>query len=156
MATFKTGRGMVTLAAAGMGLALVQAFSGQAAAREQIPAEERTIPWTGRIPACDDPAVIRRIAKRFDIRESRYWNSGLEIVDIGAIRTIAVRPNGLDYIPRRFCTGRALISDGRERVIDYLIAEDTGFIGATWGVQWCVNGLDRHLAFAPSCLMARP
>jgi hypothetical protein len=29
-------------------------------------------------------------------------------------------------------------------------------IGATWGVTWCVVGLDRNWAYNPDCRMAMP
>jgi len=29
-------------------------------------------------------------------------------------------------------------------------------IGWGWGVEWCVVGLDRNLAYAPSCSVLRP
>jgi hypothetical protein len=29
-------------------------------------------------------------------------------------------------------------------------------IGASWGVEWCVVGLDRDWAYNPRCKMARP
>ena len=34
--------------------------------------------------------------------------------------------------------------------------EDTGMIGASFGVQWCVVGYDRNWAYNPACRMARP
>jgi hypothetical protein len=40
--------------------------------------------------------------------------------------------------------------------VNYWIGEDTGIIGMTWGVEWCVAGLDRNWAFNPRCKMARP
>jgi hypothetical protein len=48
------------------------------------------------------------------------------------------------------------LSDGRYKAIHYSIIEDAGIIGWSWGVEWCVNGLDRHRSFAPDCKMARP
>jgi probable HAF family extracellular repeat protein len=69
-------------------------------------------------------------------------------------------------IPRRFCIGKVHINDGTARRINYSIAEDTGIIGATWGVEWCVVGLDRNWAYAspttppgqtaPACREAGP
>ena len=41
-------------------------------------------------------------------------------------------------------------SDGRHTVVYYWIGEDTGFVGASWGVEWCVVGYDRNLA-TPRC-----
>ena len=31
-----------------------------------------------------------------------------------------------------------------------------GMIGATWGVEWCVVGLDRNWAWNPACKAAKP
>ena len=31
-----------------------------------------------------------------------------------------------------------------------------GIIGATWGVEWCVVGLDPNFAYAPACSILRP
>ena len=49
-----------------------------------------------------------------------------------------------------------LFSDGTTHVVNYWIGEDTGFIGASWGVEWCVVGLDRNWAYNPRCKMAKP
>ncbi len=59
-------------------------------------------------------------------------------------------------IPRRFCSAIVYISDGSKHPLHYSINEDTGMIGATWGVEWCVVGLDRNWAFNPACKMAQP
>ena len=48
------------------------------------------------------------------------------------------------------------MSDGRKRRIDYSIREDLSFLGASWGTEWCVAGLDREYAFAPWCKQAQP
>jgi hypothetical protein len=29
-------------------------------------------------------------------------------------------------------------------------------IGSTYGVEWCVVGFDRNMAYSPACKMARP
>ena len=50
----------------------------------------------------------------------------------------------------------ALVSDTRARRIHYWIGEDLGMIGASWGVEWCVVGLDRNWAYNPGCRMAQP
>jgi hypothetical protein len=41
-------------------------------------------------------------------------------------------------------------------VIHYSIAEDSGMIGASWGIEWCIVGLDRNWAYNPVCKMGRP
>ncbi|MPZ58232.1 MAG: hypothetical protein GEU91_17405 [Rhizobiales bacterium] len=108
------------------------------------------------LPACDDPAALAEISSGFATKERRFWNSALAIVGIDRIRETAFRPWDRDLIPRRFCAARAWISDGKARPVYYWIGEDTGFIGSSWGVQWCVVGYDRNWAYHPSCRMARP
>ncbi len=108
------------------------------------------------LPPCDDPWALSRIQSRFAQKEGWFWSSPLEIVRFENIRQTAFRPWHADTIPRRFCSARALVSDGRWRPIYYSIIEDAGAIGAVWGVDWCVVGLDRNWAYNPRCRMARP
>ena len=112
--------------------------------------------YDGVLPVCQDPSVTGTIASRFAHTEATFWNSSLVIQAFDHQREIAFRPWGANYIPRRFCAARAMTSDGRERTVSYSIAEDLGAIGVTWGVEWCVSGLDRPLAYAPNCKMAGP
>lgn len=112
--------------------------------------------YDGIVPFCDEPAALARIASRFAEKESRYWNSALQIVGFDHLRETAFMPWPPGAIPRRFCRGVATVSDGIRRPVYYWIGEDTGMIGASWGVEWCVDGLDRNLAFHPHCKMARP
>jgi hypothetical protein len=125
-------------------------------AREIEPAERREVPFDAHIPACTDPVVLYQISNRFATTESRFWNSGLTLLSFENVRQEAWRPWGLDFIPRRFCTGVVLVSDGRKRRINYTIREDLGFIGISWGTEWCIDGLDRQLSYAPLCKQARP
>jgi len=108
------------------------------------------------LPACDDGAALGRISARFAEKESRYWNSPLTIQGFERVRETAFRPWAHDTIPRRYCRAVALVSDGKPRPVYYWIGEDTGMIGFSWGVEWCVDGLDRNLAYHPHCKMARP
>lgn len=112
--------------------------------------------YDGVVPACDHPAALSEIASRFATTQSRFWSSSLRIDRIDRVRETAFRPWGRDLIPRRFCRARALLSDGRKRPLYYWIGEDTGMIGATWGVTWCVVGYDRNWAYNPACQMAQP
>ena len=110
--------------------------------------------YDGVVPQCD--AALGLIAARFASKESRFWNSDLQILDFERVRQTAFRPWAAGTIPRRFCSAVALVSDGRKHAVHYWIGEDTGIIGATWGIEWCVVGLDRNQAYNPGCKMARP
>jgi len=108
------------------------------------------------LPACDSGWVLSTIRSRFSTKEGRFWNSDLSIVDVGPVKQVAFRPWAEETIPRRFCSGKVLVSDGRWRAMYYSIIEDGGMIGAKWGVEWCVVGLDRNWSYNPNCKMARP
>jgi hypothetical protein len=112
--------------------------------------------FDSQIPACDDGWAIGTIQHRFATKEDRFWNSDLRIQSIEQVKEIAFRPWADGTIPRRFCTGRALTSDGKWHTVRFSIIEDGGMIGASWGVQWCVVGLDRNWAYNPACKAAGP
>ena len=131
-------------------------LSEAAAARDVIPAEKRFWAFDGKLPACDNPDVLGRIQDRFQSTENEYWNSKLEIVKIDEVKVNALRPWGLDHIPRNYCVGRALLSDHTYHKVSFDVAEDQGLIGSDFGVEWCLSGLDRELAYAPNCEMAQP
>jgi hypothetical protein len=108
------------------------------------------------MPACDHPAALDRIIANFHIKEYGFWNSQLRIVGVENIREIDTLPWAAQSIPRRFCSGTAVINDGTRHTIDYSIGEDTGMVGMDWGVNFCVVGLDRNWAYNPACRSARP
>jgi hypothetical protein len=137
----------------------------------RVKAEDRVFAYDAQLPACDDAGVIGTIQSRFNEREPTYWNSSLELTQIDRVKTTAFRPNGKDLIPRRYCAGRALLSNGKYHTVQYNIVEDAGFSGwhgslflglvrfptpSSYSIEWCVNGLDRHRTYAPGCVMARP
>ncbi len=108
------------------------------------------------MPACDYPGALDRIIGDFRTKEARFWNSELRIVGIDNIRETAALSWAAQSIPRRFCRGTAVINDGGRHAIYYSIAEDTGTIGIGFGVNFCVVGLDRNMAYSPDCRAARP
>jgi len=110
--------------------------------------------YDGAVPPCE--AALDKIASRFAQKEGRFWNSNLQILDFEKVREIAFSPWAEGTIPRRFCSAVATVSDGRKHRVNYWIGEDTGMIGASWGVEWCVVDLDRNWAYNPTCKMARP
>jgi hypothetical protein len=110
--------------------------------------------YRGLLPPCG--AALGKIAARFAEKESRFWNSELKILDFELVRETAFSPWAAGTIPRRFCTAIAIVSDERKYQVNYWIGEDTGMIGMSWGVEWCVVGLDRNWAYNPNCKMAQP
>ncbi|RYC30924.1 hypothetical protein D3273_16270 [Lichenibacterium minor] len=135
--------------------ALAGAASG-AQARPVVPAEKRYYDYDGDLPVCGDTGVLSTISSRFARKESEYWNTSLEIVSFDRVKLLAARPWGADHIPRNFCTARALLNDNSYHDVSYSVTQDLGIIGYGTGVEWCLLGLDRDLAYAPACQLARP
>jgi hypothetical protein len=110
--------------------------------------------YDGRVAPCE--AALPTITSQFQEKESTFWNSALAITGFGRIHETAFRPWQSDNIPRRFCSGDVMLSDGKLRSVHYSIIEDGGFSGFGQGVEWCVTGLDRNWAYSPGCRAARP
>lgn len=131
-------------------------LAGTVSARPIVPAENRYIPYSGRLPACRDPGVLDTIQDHFQQAQDEYWTSGLRIVGWKRVHEIGYRTHGLDYIPRRYCGAQALMNDRKVRAVSYWIGEGLGLIGVGWGVEWCVVGLDHNYADGLNCKEARP
>ena len=112
--------------------------------------------YDGVLPPCDAQAALGKIVSRFGDKEGTFWNSSLKIAGFDQVHEIAFRPWAANTIPRRFCSAIVHISDGSKHALHYSISEDTGMIGASFGVEWCVVGLDRNWAYNPACKMAQP
>jgi hypothetical protein len=121
-----------------------------------VPAEARWAPFWDRLPACDDAGVLSTISGRFAQTQRTYWNPELAIAGFDRVREIGFRANGLSYIPRRYCVARAAMSDLKLRTVVYAVGDNLGIIGESWGVEWCVVGLDPMHAYAPGCSVIKP
>ena len=155
---------MTTRAFLSFGVAALLALTvAPAFARPIIPVEKRIIPWRADLPACDNPAVLDRLSSRFAAKEAEYWHSDLQIISYDKIGAYGYRSNGADTIPRRYCSARALLSNGKRHWTVYTIGEELGVIGFgfgladyKFGLDWCVEGLDRGWAYGPGCVALRP
>ncbi|TFV74029.1 hypothetical protein E4K64_18710 [Bradyrhizobium frederickii] len=110
--------------------------------------------YDGTVANCD--WALPRIVHEFAEKEYTFWNSSLKITGFAAVRETAYRPWQSDNIPRRYCTGEAMLTDGKARKVHFSIIEDGGFASYGSGVEWCVVGLDRNWAYNPACRAARP
>lgn len=139
-------------------LAISAALTGlSAAAPVHAGALERLVTsYHGYIPPCDSAWALRVISSRFGYTERRFWNSSAALSHFSHVREIAYRPWGPDYVPRRYCYAKVRASELHNTRVYYSIIEKSGFAGVGWGVEWCVVGYDRNLAYAPNCRAARP
>lgn len=114
----------------------------------------RTGPWVG--PACDQPAVLERIHRRFDETEASYWHTGVRMAQIVEPRETGFKNWDPTIIARRYCSAVAYLTDGRRYEMVYWLRSEQGFAGVSWGVDYCLVGRDRDYAYAPACKMLRP
>lgn len=110
--------------------------------------------YDGNLPACE--AGLPSITHQFAEKEGTYWNSALRITGYARIHEVAFRPWQSDNIPRRYCSGDALLNDGKVHRLHYSIIEDGGLAGFADGIEFCIVGLDRNWAFNPACKAAKP
>lgn len=110
--------------------------------------------YSNELPPCE--AALGAISSEFAQKESRFWNSNLQIISFDRVHEIGRNVWAPGTIPRRYCRARALISDGRRHAVNYWIGEDTSLVGFAAAVRWCVVGLDRNWAYNPACKMALP
>ncbi|HXH47070.1 MAG TPA: hypothetical protein VNK51_24925 [Bradyrhizobium sp.] len=110
--------------------------------------------YDGAVAPCD--WALPRIVHEFAEKESTFWNSSLQITGFAAVRETAFRPWQSDNIPRRYCSGEAMLNDGKARKVHFSIIEDGGFAAYGNGVEWCVVGVDRNWAYNPACRAAQP
>jgi hypothetical protein len=123
---------------------------------EAGPFERPVTGHVGNVPPCDSSWALGVISWRFGYKEARFWGSSDSVSHVGEVREIAFRPWGANFIPRRFCQAKVRVADLRDTVVYYSIIEKAGYAGVGWGVEWCVVGYDRNLAYAPNCRAARP
>ena|SRR5271168_982318 len=112
--------------------------------------------YSAKVPLCEEHEPLKMIERRFGTKEGKFWNSALKIVGFERIEEVAWQPWAPGTIPRRFCRASVLISDGIRRPMYYSITEDGGMIGMSFGVEFCVVGLDREWSYQPACLRAKP
>jgi hypothetical protein len=120
------------------------------------PLERLITGYHGYIPSCDSAFALGTISWRFGYKEWRFWGSPDRVTQFGDVREIAYRPWGPGYVPRRYCSARVRVAELHDTTVYYSIIEKGGFAGVGYGVEWCVAGWDRNLAYSPNCRAARP
>lgn len=109
-----------------------------------------------RLPACTDSSVAFRVKYLFNTTEARFWNSDLRIDEVRIEGTLGERSHTHGRIARRWCEGTALFTDGSKRMVRVELVSDMSYLNVSYGIHTCVQGLDRHNAYAPDCRVLRP
>ena len=106
-------------------------------------------------PECHDSRVLAKIIKRFNWAENATWQRGFILDDIVRTRERLVQSTDVSPIPRRYCRGHALLSNGKHPTLYYLIEGGQGLAGNSFNVEFCISGLDEWNEYDGSCRAIR-
>ena len=112
----------------------------------------------GVYDSCDSPRIVQHITRRFQTLDQNVLQAGLSIQEIYDIREtgpVYTPITDVQLIPRRFCSGRAAMSDGKTRAIWFLIEGGQGFSGIGDNVEFCIAGLDPWHIYGATCRSVR-
>lgn len=106
-------------------------------------------------PECADGQVTARIKERFNWADRHTWYSGVSIDAIDYERERAIESFGPSPIDRRYCRGRAWLSNGSKHTIYYRIERGMGLAGTHYKVEFCVPGHDIWRVHDGACRVLR-
>lgn len=96
----------------------------------------------GAFPACNEPSLEHRIIERYNYAEKKQWHRGYEMSLLSRMHEHSTQLWYDSMIVRRYCAATAHFSNGSKRQVYFLVEDDAGFAGMTWGITYCVLGLD--------------
>lgn len=112
--------------------------------------------WSGDyLPACDSGSAQRAVARQIARAVPSYYD-GLEIKLIEEIRESDFTIRRPSPVGRRYCNGVATLSDDTRHRIYYALVQYDGFLGLSWGVKACLDGLDKFRVYDGECRTVRP
>jgi hypothetical protein len=94
------------------------------------------------VPACQEGAVLETIRSKFSTADDRVLKAGLGVGTIDRITQVYAGQNDPSHYARRYCEARATLNNGKATRLYYLVEQEAGFVGATWNVEFCLEGLD--------------
>ncbi|UIJ70275.1 hypothetical protein [Aurantimonas sp. HBX-1] len=120
------------------------------------------------LPACDNAKVLAQVEDQFEYGAPRVLEAPLSILEFSGMFEKAYFPqDAADVLPqapieRRYCQATALISDGIQRTVYYMIAYPMGYAAAggymgflspvkAWRAEGCVLGLDAWHVYGANC-----
>lgn len=108
-----------------------------------------------RLPSCDSSSVQSAVAGHIASADTLYYG-GRTITGIDRIAEVAYKADGVSPVARRYCAGVATLSDGSRHSLHYALVEYGSFSGLTWGVDACLDDLDRWRVHDGICRTVRP
>lgn len=108
-----------------------------------------------RLPDCTAASVTSAVAGSI-ARANREYYGGRTILSVDEINEVAYRQNGISPVARRYCRGKASLSDGSLQSVHYMVEEHAGFVGFSWNVEACLSPLDKWRVYGAHCSTVRP
>lgn len=108
-----------------------------------------------RLPECTAASVQSAVAGSVASARRDYYN-GRTILGIDEIQEVGYKVNSTSPIARRYCRGKANLSDGSFQSVHYMVEENSGFLGISWNVEACLAPLDKWHVYGAYCSTTRP
>jgi len=133
----------------------VFATGGASAADLRVVAPPPTLTLLHPSPACDQPGVLGKITRKFADQDEVLIHSGLRIVSIDRIAQTRFKDGpSLTYV--RFCTGRALLTNGRASEVVFIVEWPMkGKYSIGFAVESCLPGFDPFRVYDGDCRAIR-
>lgn len=114
-----------------------------------------TVQDESRLPACTASSVQSAVAGTVARARKDYYD-GRTIVGIDQIQQVRYEADGVSPLARRYCRGKASLSDGSYQSVHYMVEENAGFVGVSWNVEACLAPLDKWRVYGAYCSTTRP
>jgi hypothetical protein len=113
------------------------------------------------LPTCDNRRVISQIIHRFNNAERKTWKRGFSISQVSHPHSRGDNLRQDAYgepplVPIRYCETTAHMTNGKNYSMHYFIEAKMGFVGVSWGTEFCVHGLDPWRVYNGACEIAHP
>jgi hypothetical protein len=108
-----------------------------------------------RLPDCTAASVKSAVAGSI-ARANKDYYGGRTIMSVDQINEVSYRANGVSPVARRYCRGKASLSDGSLHSLHYMVEEHAGFVGLSWNVEACLSPLDKWRVYGAHCSTVRP
>lgn len=112
-----------------------------------------TAPVAVDASVCSQQSVLKHIVSRFDYQVKHVPDMPMTAISsMGDIRLKRFEPKiNPSQIARTYCDATAVMSDGKQRKVWYLVEERQGFVTLGSNVEFCVDGYDKWYVYNASC-----
>ncbi|MEO9528766.1 cytoplasmic protein [Roseibium sp.] len=108
-----------------------------------------------RLPVCTAASVKSAVSGAIARARKDYYG-GRTILSLDEISEVGYGQNGVSPVARRYCRGKAGLSDGSFQSVQYMVEEHAGFVGVGWNVEACLSPLDTWRVYGVGCSTVRP